>query len=83
MNTILILFSTILVIVAGVVTWFAVKQEDKKIRAHENEAPHEARQRSLEYEKTSVSSMLPVQIWTYGIVTVVTIIIVIIFAINY
>lgn len=83
MNTILIVFSTVLVIVAGVVTWLAVKQEDKKIEEHKKETPEEARQRSLEYEKNSVSSMIPVQIWAYGITTVVTIVLVIIIAVYY
>lgn len=83
MNTILILGSMILIIVAGIITWFAVKQENKKIQEHKNESAEEARERSLEYEKNSVSKMLPVQIWTYTIVTVITIVIVIIFAINY
>ncbi|HLR54230.1 MAG TPA: hypothetical protein VK078_05830 [Pseudogracilibacillus sp.] len=83
MNMILIWSSMILIIVAGIITWFAVKQENKKIQDHKNESAEEARERSLAYEKNSVSKMLPVQIWTYSIVTIVTIIVVIIFAFNY
>jgi len=82
MNTILIICSVVLAIIAGLVTWYAVKQEDRKIEKHKEESPEEARKRSLEYEENSVSSVLPVQIWAYSIVTVVTIVIVVIFAIN-
>lgn len=81
----LILASVFLVIIAGIVTFFAFKQEEKKMEKYKEAqlSPAEARKRSQEYEESSVSSVLPMQIWTYIIVTVVTVIFIVIFAINY
>jgi hypothetical protein len=85
MNSILIISSLVLLIIAGVVTFYAFKQEEKKMKKYKEQhlTAKEARERSLEYEEKSVSSVIPLQIWTYGIATVFTIIIVVVFAIYY
>lgn len=85
MNTVLILSSLVLVIIAAIVTVKALKQEERKMNEYKtNEYSYEdALKRSQHYEENSVSTMLPVQIWSYVIVTVVTLVLVGMFAIYY
>lgn len=81
----LIIGSLVLTIVAGVVTVYALKQEDKKIQKYQAEGnnPESDLKRSHDYEKESVNAVLPVQIWAYGICAVVTLVLVIYFAVNH
>jgi len=85
MNAILILFSLILVIVAAVITVKALKQEERKMKEYETNALSykDALKRSKAYEENSVSTMLPVQIWTYVIGFIVSIILIAAFAYYY
>ncbi|HLR64068.1 MAG TPA: hypothetical protein VK075_01430 [Pseudogracilibacillus sp.] len=81
----LIIGSLILSIIAGIITIYALKQEDRKIKQYQSEGHNPANdlKRSHDYEKESVSSVLPVQIWAYGICTVITLVLVIYFAVNH
>ncbi len=85
MYTILIVISLVLVIVAAIVTVSALKQEERKMKEYETGgfSYKDALKRSKEYEKNSISKMLPVQIWTYVAAFVVTVIIITAFAIYY
>lgn len=85
MNTMLIIASIILVIIAGIVTVYAFKQEEKKMEKYKQEhlSAEDARKRSQEYEENSISSVVPVQFWTYLIATLVTIVLIVVFAIYY
>lgn len=85
MYTILIGISLVLVIVAAFITVRALKQEERKMKEYKNGAfsYKDALKRSQEYEENSVSAMLPVQIWTYVAAFIVTIILIVAFAIYY
>lgn len=85
MYTLLIACSLILVIIAAIATIFAIRQEERKMDHYKEQhlSVKEARERSLEYEQSSVSSVVPVQFWTYIIATIVTIVLIIVFAIYY
>jgi len=81
----LIIGSLILTIIAGIITFFALKQEDKKIEKYQSEGNNPANdlKRSHDYEKESVNAVLPVQIWAYGICALATLVLVIYFAVNH
>lgn len=81
----LIIGSLILTIIAGIVTVYALKQENKKIAKYQAEGNNPANdlKRSHDYEKESVNEALPVQLWAYGICAFVTLILVIYFAVNH
>lgn len=77
----LIVFLIILFIITMAMTFFAFKQEDmkiKKIKEEGNTIENELK-RSYEYEKTSVKTYLPIQIWIYGIATLLSIVAAIIY----
>lgn len=63
----LIIFLIILFIIAICGTFYAFKQEEKKMKQYEKEGVtvEEELRRSNEYEKSSLKSSLPVQIWIY------------------
>lgn len=69
MNTGLIISLIILFIIAILGTFYALKQEEKKMKQYEDEGVtvEEELRRSNEYEKSSLKSSLPVQIWIYVI----------------
>ncbi|MBO1002967.1 hypothetical protein ACFSKI_02275 [Pseudogracilibacillus auburnensis] len=85
MNTILIVSSLLLVIIAAVITIHALKQEEKKMNEYSTKefSFADAQKRSKHYEENSVSTMLPIQIWTYIIGFIVTVILITAFAIYY
>lgn len=65
----LIIFLIILFIITMLLTLFAFKQEEtkmKKIKDEGNTVENEIK-RSKEYESTSVKNYLPIQMWIYGI----------------
>lgn len=77
----LVVFLVILFIITMGLTFFAFKQEDvkrKRIKEEGNTIESE-RQRSREYEATSVKSYIPIQIWIYSIALVLGIIAAIIY----
>lgn len=85
MYTILIILSIFLIMIAGIITAIAFKQEEKKMENYKEKqlSSVAARQRSQEYEENSVASVLPVQIWSYVIVTLISLLLIIVIAINY
>jgi len=85
MNTILIACSVLLVIVAAAGTAYALKQEDRKIKKYQaaDYTVKDEIKRSQEYENNSVSKYNPIQIWTYVIGLIVTLILIAAFAIYY
>ena len=70
----LIVFLTILFIVAMVFTFYAFKQEEIKMKKYKEEGDSEESElkRSLEYESTSVKKYIPIQIWMYVIATILS-----------
>lgn len=76
MSTGLIILFVILFILAVGGTFFAFKQEEKKMKHYEEveETREEELKRSLDYEQTSLKSNVPIQIWIYTITTLVTLI---------
>src|SRR5699024_6444639 len=82
MNTmLLIIISFVLIIIAGVVTVLAFKQEEKKIETYkeQRQSPEEERKRSEEYEKNSVSDVIPLQICAYVTTAIITVILIVIY----
>ncbi|MFA1818769.1 hypothetical protein ACDX78_00980 [Virgibacillus oceani] len=69
MSTGLIIFLVILFIVSLLATFYALRQEENKIKKYEEEGdtPQEEIKRSLDYEKSSLKSNIPIQIWIYTI----------------
>lgn len=76
MNAALIIFLFILFVAALVGTLFAFKQEENKMKKYEEEGvtPEDEIKRSLEYEKTSLKSNVPTQIWIYTITILLSIV---------
>jgi len=72
MSTGLIIFLVVLFIVTLVATYYAFKQEEKKMKEYEEkgETPEEELKRSLEYEASSLKSNISLQVWIY-IVTLI------------
>src|SRR5699024_12852491 len=82
MNTmLLIIISFVLIIIAGVVTVLAFKQEEKKIETYkeQRQSPEKERKRSEEYEKNSVADMIPLQIWAYVTTAFITVFLIVLF----
>lgn len=79
MYTMLIIASLVLILIAGIVTLLAFKQEENKIESYkeQNLSPIEERKRSQEYEENSVSSVVPLQIWTYTITAIITVVLIV------
>lgn len=77
--TMLIIASLVLILIAGIVTLLAFKQEENKIESYkeQNLSPIEERKRSQEYEENSVSSVVPLQIWTYTITAIITVVLIV------
>lgn len=73
MSMSLIIFLVILFIITMVLTLYAFRQEDMKIKKYEEEGDtvHDELKRSHEYESTSIKTYLPIQIWIYIITFVV------------
>ncbi|WP_100011147.1 hypothetical protein [Lentibacillus sediminis] len=69
MSTGLIVFLVVLFIAAVGGTFFAFRQEEKKMKKYEEEGEthEEELKRSLEYEKSSLSSNVPTQLWIYSV----------------
>lgn len=65
----LMILLVIIFIIAILGTFYAFKQEEKKMKQYEDEGVtvEEELRRSNEYEKSSLKSSLPVQIWIYVI----------------
>lgn len=85
MNTILIIGSLGLVVVAAIVTVIALKQEERKIKKYQTEvfSYEDELKRSQEYEENSIRNVIPIQLWMYGIGLVASIVLIIAFAIYY
>lgn len=80
--TLMIWFSGVLVLIASIVTVIVMKQEEKKSKQYAAEnSDHGAFKRSQEYEENSVKKYIPIQIWSYAIVTVVSLLIILYIAI--
>lgn len=77
----LIIILIILFLVAMIFTFYAFKQEEAKIKKYEEEGitPQDELKRSHEYEKTSIQTYIPIQIWLYVATTVVSILIIVYF----
>jgi hypothetical protein len=69
MNAGLLIFFIILFIAAMIGTFYAFKQEENKMKKYEEEGvtPQDEIKRSLEYEKSSLKSNVPIQVWIYTI----------------
>lgn len=69
MSTALIISLIVLFVIAMWGTFYALKQEEKKMKQYEEEGVtvEEELRRSNEYEKSSLKTSLPVQIWIYVI----------------
>ncbi|AIF45477.1 hypothetical protein [Virgibacillus sp. SK37] len=76
MNMGLLLFLFALFGVALWGTFYAFKQEEKKMKKYEEEGDtvEEQLKRSLEYEKSSLKSNVPIQIWIYTITILLSLI---------
>lgn len=74
----LIVFLIILFAIAMFFTFFAFKQEERKMAQYKEagDSVEDELKRSLEYESTSVKKYIPIQIWMYVITIVVSIIII-------
>jgi len=85
MNTILIIGSLGLVVVAAIVTVIALKQEERKMKEYQTDvfSYQDELKRSHEYEENSIKNVVPIQLWMYGIGLVVSIVLIIAFAIYY
>ncbi|MFC2947389.1 hypothetical protein [Virgibacillus sediminis] len=72
----LIILLIVLFIAAIGGTFFAFKQEEKKMKKYEEEGhtPEDEMRRSLEYEKSSLKSNVPLQIWIYTITIVISLV---------
>lgn len=72
----LIVLLSILFVIAMGFTFFAFKQEEAKMKKYKEEGNTVADElrRSREYESTSVKKYIPIQLWIYGIFTILTII---------
>lgn len=76
MNTGLLIFLTVLFIAALAGTFFAFKQEEKKMKKYEEEGQtvQDELKRSLEYESSSLKSNVPIQIWIYVITIILSLV---------
>ncbi|APC48832.1 hypothetical protein [Virgibacillus halodenitrificans] len=76
MNTGLLLFLFVLFGVALWGTFYAFKQEEEKMKKYEEEGDtvEDQLKRSLEYEKSSLKSNVPIQIWIYTITILLSLI---------
>jgi hypothetical protein len=69
MNAGLIIILVILFVAALIGTFFAFRQEENKMKKYEEEGdtPQDEIRRSLDYEKSSLKSNVPIQVWIYTI----------------
>ena len=69
MNTGIVIFLIVLFAAALAGTFFAFRQEENKIKRYEEEGvtPQDEIKRSLDYEKSSLKSNVPIQLWIYSI----------------
>lgn len=76
-STGLIVFFIVLFIVALVATFYALKQEENKQKRYEEAGvtPEEELKRSFEYERKSLKSNVPVQVWIYTITITLSLVI--------
>jgi len=76
MSWTLIIFLIILFLITMILTLYAFKQEEMKMKKYEEEGDTVADElkRSHEYESTSVQNYLPIQGWIYIISIIVTIV---------
>lgn len=67
---------TIVCIIATVLTYRVLKEEEKKQKAYRESGQtiEDEMQRSLEYEKSSWTSNVPIMSWIYVVATVLSII---------
>lgn len=65
----LIIFLIVLFIASLLITMYIFKQEDRKIKALEDagDTVQDELRRSHEYEKGSLKTNLPIQIWIYSV----------------
>ncbi|HZW67113.1 MAG TPA: hypothetical protein VFF20_00660 [Pseudogracilibacillus sp.] len=85
MLMILTVFLIILFIITMIMTWYAFKKQEDKIKAYE-QGEHDfdgEYQRSIEYEKTSIKKYLPIQLWVYAITTILTLLFILYFVYKY
>ncbi|MEC5425156.1 hypothetical protein QGM71_16845 [Virgibacillus sp. C22-A2] len=72
----LLIFLAILFIVALVGTLFAFKQEENKMKKYEKDGDtvEDELKRSLDYEKSSLKSNIPIQLWIYTVTIILSIV---------
>lgn len=77
----LIIMLSVLSLVAMFFTFYAFKQEEIKLQRYEEEGitPEDELKRSHEYESTSISKYIPIQLWMYAATTIVSILIILYF----
>lgn len=65
----LIIFLIVLFVITLIATFAVMKREENKQKAYEErgETPEEELQRSFAYEKESLKSNVPTQIWLYTV----------------
>lgn len=73
----LIIVIAALFVIATVWTLYILKQEENKLKKYEEEGDTVENEikRSLEYEKSSLKSNVPLQIWIYTITIVLSLIV--------
>lgn len=71
----LIIFLVILFIITMLLTFYAFKIEEAKMKHYKDvgDTVEDELKRSLEYEATSVKKYIPIQIWMYVITTIISI----------
>jgi len=76
MSTWLLIFLSVLFIITMVLTFYAFRQEEKKMKRYEEEGDTIADEikRSHDYESQSIKYHVPVQIWIYVVTIALTII---------
>jgi len=81
----LTIFLGILFIITMIMTLYAFKKQNDKMKAYEQHGHDfdEEHKRSLEYEETSIKKYLPIQLWAYAITTVLTLIFILYFMFKY
>jgi predicted PurR-regulated permease PerM len=80
----LIIFLIVLFVIAMILTFYAFKQEEMKMKQYKeagNTVENELK-RSHEYESTSIKKYIPIQIWIYVITTILSIIMIVYFFMN-
>lgn len=82
-NALTIGLISVVCLVAVIITYRVLKEEERKQKGYEEsgQSAEEELQRSLEYEKSSWSSNIPVLTWIYVIATLLSIIALVVYMI--